>query len=494
MYKKFIFYVSFSTCVYSLSENPYELLGLSGTETEPEITKRCRNLKAQTHPDAKTANADQYIRINNACDSILNPSESFKFRDDDIPSSQQNDNQHSEDFSRQWQDYSNSSHNHDGCDYKGESCTCSNTGLSGSCKTGPLHGGLYCQCPRPSQRGSPRHKKTSTPYRIGINVFSRTIEAPIYSIPLMRTMMPLYISNDGVILWESAIAPFVKTPITAFDGQLRQKEGGFLWGGRIAWRQLWFESVTAFSSVHTDIIPHSKKSSESFTKFGVTDALITLGTVKQFQKFELAIKGVFGVSSHLGHDHKTLDVNHNIVRLPHTSAGFELESSWLVSEGVTHRYVLFALLRDLYFFKNHIGITNSQSDSDHSGIKEKKGTSDLATVDVRPGNFIDLVIGFNQQFGLHFEHRTECGYDATFHSSAKAFSRMHDAINVKISPHLQKEPVVRHTLYGTYNHDFVLGKVPISWGIGLSWTIKQQSHTDSHKQNALFWTSFTFPC
>jgi hypothetical protein len=511
MFKKILLYVFFlpSITMFAFSENPYDILGLSYSSTEKDITKRCRDLKAYTHPESRLggANADEFIRIDNACDSILHRSSNVTHRDD-IIDGQQNDKpssnqQFNDDFFKRQQDHFNASstdyENHDRCTYEGESCTCSNSGWKGFCKRGTIKSGLYCQCPNPSyaqgtKGGTFSGTHQSKPPRIGLNIFSRTIEAPIYNIPLMRTMMPLFVSSDGVIRWESAIAPFVKTPITAFDGQLRQKEGGFLWGGRIAWRQLWFDGVTAFSSVHTDITSHSKKSSESFTKFGITDALITLGTAKQFQKFGLAVKGIFGVSSHLGHDHKTLDVNHNLVRVPHTSAGVELESSWLVSEGVTHRYVIFGLLRDLYFFKNHIGITNSQPDSVHAGIKEKKRSSDLATVDVKPGNFIDLVIGFNQQFGLHFEHRTECGYDATFHSSAKAIVRMHDTLNVIISPHMQKEPLVRHTLYATYNHDFALGNVPISWGIGLSWTIKQQSYNDSHKQSALFWTSFTFPC
>jgi len=36
--------------------------------------------------------------------------------------------------------------NVDGCSYSGQSCTCSNTGWSGTCNTGPHKPALYCQC------------------------------------------------------------------------------------------------------------------------------------------------------------------------------------------------------------------------------------------------------------------------------------------------------------------------------------------------------------
>jgi eukaryotic-like serine/threonine-protein kinase len=36
--------------------------------------------------------------------------------------------------------------NHDGCRSSGQSCTCSNTGWSGRCGTGPHKSGLYCRC------------------------------------------------------------------------------------------------------------------------------------------------------------------------------------------------------------------------------------------------------------------------------------------------------------------------------------------------------------
>ncbi|MEZ4268059.1 MAG: hypothetical protein R3F39_16965 [Myxococcota bacterium] len=36
--------------------------------------------------------------------------------------------------------------NHDGCTTSGQSCVCSNSGLSGSCDTGSAKSGLYCHC------------------------------------------------------------------------------------------------------------------------------------------------------------------------------------------------------------------------------------------------------------------------------------------------------------------------------------------------------------
>lgn len=36
--------------------------------------------------------------------------------------------------------------NSDGCNKSGQSCTCSNTGLKGTCNTGNDKAGLYCHC------------------------------------------------------------------------------------------------------------------------------------------------------------------------------------------------------------------------------------------------------------------------------------------------------------------------------------------------------------
>lgn len=38
---------------------------------------------------------------------------------------------------------------HDGCDDEGDSCVCSNTGLSGRCGFGRMKSGLYCRCDNP---------------------------------------------------------------------------------------------------------------------------------------------------------------------------------------------------------------------------------------------------------------------------------------------------------------------------------------------------------
>ena len=45
--------------------------------------------------------------------------------------------------------------NSDGCNTSGQSCTCSNTGLSGTCNTGNIKPGLYCQCNTSTQATNP---------------------------------------------------------------------------------------------------------------------------------------------------------------------------------------------------------------------------------------------------------------------------------------------------------------------------------------------------
>lgn len=87
----------------------------------------------------------------------------------DCSQSQNSSNKHQSSSSGQQQSSSSSNNqqqnmNHDNCFYESQSCTCSNTGQSGTCGFGSLKNGLYCQCPQPSQKSSSSSSNSQSNY------------------------------------------------------------------------------------------------------------------------------------------------------------------------------------------------------------------------------------------------------------------------------------------------------------------------------------------
>jgi hypothetical protein len=487
-------------------ESPYDILGLNYSSTEKEITKRCRDLKAKNHPDAKAGNADEFIRINNACQEIQNHT----------PDTQTMEG------TPQWNPFEHvNSNNTDGCARVGQVCTCPTTGQEGFCHYGEEQPGLHCDCERPFARTN----KPSTDYsekpkkskkkngnnahneewrefiknffqkydrhnyykfhnehptqeqirlqHIAIQLFSRAIQAPIYNLPLQQSMMPPYISEDDDVKWLFSAAPFIKTPTTAFDDHFREKEAGALLAWRLSKGTIWVDLYTSFAALHSNCV--SSHSSFTKTDIGITDILLTLGTALTINNFDFWIKGLFGASTH---SNKDQELKHEVpLLLPHASFGIQGDCAWVLAETRSSQHALRVTLRDLYFI--------------HTKVELKKASIPRTTFEVRPGNYIDLLIGLHQRFGSDWEHKTEIGYDATFRTGQKVSMIGIPIPGVIIKPHLQDEPSVRHTLYGSYTYDFNMGRLPISWGLGVSWTIMPTHYNAQH--NALFWMNLGFP-
>lgn len=197
--------ICLSNCpLTTLSKNPLDVLGLDQDATDTEIKKACRKLQKIFHTD-KGGDGKQSVLINMACNDLdwrdkddckinskskfdececLSREKSFcvqgftnssircncSLSDSSFQSDYQNQfiGKNSSSSSSQQQSSSSSNNQqqqntkHDNCFYESQSCTCSNTGQSGTCGFGTLKNGLYCQCPQPNQQSSSSSSQKSS--------------------------------------------------------------------------------------------------------------------------------------------------------------------------------------------------------------------------------------------------------------------------------------------------------------------------------------------
>lgn len=64
-------FVGDDRCAAPVAQDPYRVLGLARTATDPQIKRRVRELAKIFHPDLPTGNAEKMAEINDAAKQIL---------------------------------------------------------------------------------------------------------------------------------------------------------------------------------------------------------------------------------------------------------------------------------------------------------------------------------------------------------------------------------------------------------------------------------------
>jgi hypothetical protein len=513
--------------LHSIDEDPYVTLGLSQNPTVGDIKKRCHELFKKHHPD-KGGNKDDFIRVSHACQEAQKKNSTPQ-----PPPTPKSGAQNKFDFDNFFKEFARAygrnnqqsepkkeTFNIDGCMKQGDPCTCSNTGLEGTCGTGFIKEGLYCQCkvdsyppenendiedeeqpfyesrkqttfdeppsyefPKqtvfddvPKWNSTDFHQKTTERLHHEIDVFSRTIQAPIYSIPLARALMPFYVCESGITRWSIAVAPFIKTPATAFEGRFQKVEFGSLIASRLTMGRVWLDITTSFAAVDTKYTSRSGDYHYSDKHFGLIDALFAIGTGMGSENKQLDLKALLGVT---GNPNSHIIDPRNILVLPHASIGIQADGSWMLIETQNSQLNLVTTLRDLYFLKTEVTLDNQQF------------SSHIGTHHIKPGNFIDILLALEQCLGTDRQHHFEVGYNPSFHTGGESTLIKAGTNEIELHLNHHQEPRERHTIYGTYTYDFPMVCDSASWGIGFSVTFLPKTTQMIPQQTALVWTTLS---
>ncbi len=514
MYIKILFslFCAISFRTHSMAyDDPYDVLGLGSNPTSKEIEKRCRELRFRYHPD-KGGTSEAFIEVNTLCSRAQEKFDQLNNESNQTTPKQAPQPPKPEPINR------------DGCVNVGDSCTCSNTGWSGNCVNDPIDPGLHCYCqpqkpPQPkatydkkpkkkkreggfkrptSQQRAPKTPETpewsmpeapewsipefNPPHeeKSKITLVSRSIDAPIYSIPLMRTLLPVYLNESIECNWTFGLAPYVQSPLSLFENSFHEREAGLLLASRFSKGRFWIDLASTLGVIKRTFHSETRNTATSFyeTKFGAIDVLLTMGSGFGSESKHVTIRGLLGLSNP-SHNNTFNGLNDILFLVPHLSIGAQADASWTFAETSKSEHRLAATLRELYFLPTHLMVQNI---STSSSIGESR---------IAPGNFVDLLLGLDQRFGSDLNHRLEFGYDACF-NTGQSITHESDDFSKHIDVRQAHRIPVCHKLYGLYNYEFCIKENPAAVGLGFSSNLVPTFSHEHKAQPSLFWMTFSF--
>jgi hypothetical protein len=357
----------------------------------------------------------------------------------------------------------------------GKPCHCSDSGKEGTCQFGRMKNnklGYRCECEDQQTRssystnnGTPE-TPSFTPDSVktyAVPVYSLNIAAPIYNLPLKRTMSP---TTECSGWWFSA-TPYAQTnwanietiePLL-HDITVKNTEGGFLFNiGYYGSHWYIYDTFSLAGSTISSTSLTDMSMIEHGTRIGTLDGLLGLGFKtdnSEDDTWKLSLEGFFGVT-----EQRTKNIHEQapINIFPDLGTGLQAHFDYVFSSDYASKYELITLSRFTYFIPVEGEMQSTQSHEKIGSIRYSSGA------------FLDIFVGLKQYYGFDYQHHIECGYNPTIHVMSASTNSKCDAEKSTLMIFDATIPSVRHTFYANYTYNWNTGKIPMNFSVGGSAT------------------------
>lgn len=292
------------------------------------------------------------------------------------------------------------------------------------------------------------------------NVFSQDIHAPIYNIPMQRSLVPL---SYGTIdcPWFFSVAPYGKTmqKQAIGDAKLENIEAGSMIQAGY-YGSYWFaNTIVAVGGTKTDA-NITDVLNASHWHIGFTDALFALGlktNSDRYSKFAANGELFFGVSSNrLDGDNVKDSTNKFLFNVGNPSVGVQGDIDWTFAQFNTCKFALSAFSRFTHFFSKDISAGNN-------------------VISYTPGSFVDALLGLTQFYGSDYQHQFEIGYNPTVRViKAQAVNPQNQPAANLYEPETGK---LYNTAYAMYSYNWEANGMPMMFSLGGSATVTPHATT-----------------
>jgi hypothetical protein len=294
-----------------------------------------------------------------------------------------------------------------------------------------------------------RTEQTGTLQHIyDLNVYATNIEAPIYNIPLQRSIAPI----TDCTTWWFAAAPFFKSKSTkSVNGYtIENVESGAMF------------NIGVYSAlyVHALFSVAGCKTNHQELRSVPCDVFVGLGGQTDSDEWYKITGEVFFASSS-----ERIKKNPLVAEMFSFGTGVQCEADFCVSESYDSKYELSSLARATYFVPK----TN--------GIEDDKTRKSVGHFTYSAGTFLDLFLSFKQYYGSDYQHQIELGYNPTIHVQESSLKVA--PVNSQVDFHSSTEKIntLRNTVFGMYAYNWNVEDVVMNATIGATATIVPSATT-----------------
>lgn len=286
-------------------------------------------------------------------------------------------------------------------------------------------------------------------------LYSSNITAPIYNLPLQRTLMPLSDCSG----WLFSVTPFAQPnsstyPNTLADYSIKNAEVGALIGFGYYGSRWYLRGITAltgskitYSGVHT-----KRFKSNDFQFYPFCENFLALGLkTDNAKKWQLGCEGFVGFVN----EKTKKNPVPAFMDIENLGTGAQVNFNYIVAEKNTSKYEVSALSRYTCF------VPKSLKFVDHADGKI------IGNGSYTPGSFLDLFFAFKQYYGSNYQHSVDLGYNPTFHVKDQIIKKISDNTDtIELDVYYERIPTTRHSIYGIYAYNWMSGKLPMNINIG----------------------------